>query len=273
MKLNHQLVLGGLLLAVYGLLFLPDDPFLYLVDEDGVIENITALFFLLAAGGFFLLFVNKKYFFAPKMRKYYYSIGSRYGFLLLGLLFFFGFGEEISWGQRIFGFSTPESLTDKNAQGEFNLHNIGIFHPSNMEGKQKSAIERLFTMKQIFVYFFVTYLLIIPFVDRNIKKVHRFFQRIFLPVPKMWLGTLFLANYAIYLVIKFLLTSDYSMERSHGITEIEEMIFAIILLFLPFNWLRLSKDKISRDENNDAQRQSSQRGQRAAAPGVAERVK
>jgi len=46
--------------------------------------------------------------------------------LALGLclvLFLVGM-EEISWGQRIFGFATPESLAEMNWQSEFNLHNV-----------------------------------------------------------------------------------------------------------------------------------------------------
>ncbi len=34
-------------------------------------------------------------------------------------------GEEISWGQRIFGWMTPGALDDINNQGETNIHNIG----------------------------------------------------------------------------------------------------------------------------------------------------
>lgn len=34
-------------------------------------------------------------------------------------------GEEISWGQRIFGWMTPGALEDINKQGETNIHNIG----------------------------------------------------------------------------------------------------------------------------------------------------
>lgn len=33
-------------------------------------------------------------------------------------------GEEISWGQRLFGFPTPAQLQEINYQGEANLHNI-----------------------------------------------------------------------------------------------------------------------------------------------------
>jgi hypothetical protein len=32
--------------------------------------------------------------------------------------------EEISWGQRLFGFSTPEKLAEMNWQSEFNFHNV-----------------------------------------------------------------------------------------------------------------------------------------------------
>lgn len=33
-------------------------------------------------------------------------------------------GEEISWGQRLFGFPTPAELEEINYQGEVNLHNV-----------------------------------------------------------------------------------------------------------------------------------------------------
>jgi len=44
--------------------------------------------------------------------------------LLLALAAFFVAGEEISWGQRIFGWGTPEALDAINHQGETNVHNI-----------------------------------------------------------------------------------------------------------------------------------------------------
>jgi hypothetical protein len=34
-------------------------------------------------------------------------------------------GEEISWGQRILGWATPNDLAQLNVQGETNVHNIG----------------------------------------------------------------------------------------------------------------------------------------------------
>jgi hypothetical protein len=36
--------------------------------------------------------------------------------------------EEISWGQRIFGFATPEAVKNINSQKELNIHNISNRH-------------------------------------------------------------------------------------------------------------------------------------------------
>ena len=33
-------------------------------------------------------------------------------------------GEEISWGQRIFNYGTPDTIEQVNVQREFNLHNL-----------------------------------------------------------------------------------------------------------------------------------------------------
>lgn len=49
-------------------------------------------------------------------------IAALYGFVLIGL--FFMIGEELSWGQRIFGWETSETLREINKQEETNLHNI-----------------------------------------------------------------------------------------------------------------------------------------------------
>jgi hypothetical protein len=35
-------------------------------------------------------------------------------------------GEEVSWGQNVFGFAPPESVRAANAQEEFNLHNLNL---------------------------------------------------------------------------------------------------------------------------------------------------
>ena len=54
------------------------------------------------------------------------SIDSRI-WLFLSALSFFIAAEEISWGERITGF-TLNSLTEISIQGETNLHNLPFFH-------------------------------------------------------------------------------------------------------------------------------------------------
>ena len=45
-------------------------------------------------------------------------------FLGIGLFYLVCAGEEISWGQRVFGWETPEGIAAINEQGETNLHNL-----------------------------------------------------------------------------------------------------------------------------------------------------
>jgi len=45
-------------------------------------------------------------------------------YLILAGAIIFMIGEEISWGQRIFGWTTPETYAEINKQHETNLHNI-----------------------------------------------------------------------------------------------------------------------------------------------------
>lgn len=45
-------------------------------------------------------------------------------YLVLAVAMVFIIGEEISWGQRLLDFGTPEALEEANRQGEANLHNI-----------------------------------------------------------------------------------------------------------------------------------------------------
>ena len=80
--------------------------------EDCWVENLTAVWFLLAG---ILLFVTAR---AER------SFLRRCVYILGGMAMVFAAGEEISWGQRIFEFTTPDFLMSLNAQQEFNVHNI-----------------------------------------------------------------------------------------------------------------------------------------------------
>ena len=62
-----------------------------------------------------------------------HGLGYRYLFwlqLLLAGVFLLGAMEEISWGQRLFSWGTPELLKEANEQGETTLHNLGGGNPA-----------------------------------------------------------------------------------------------------------------------------------------------
>lgn len=89
-----------------------------LAYEDNLVESLTSVFLFLSSLCFLraLLKVKKE---NTPYRKWLMLL-----FSIFSILFFWGAGEEISWGQRIFNIPTPEYLALVNDQKELNLHNI-----------------------------------------------------------------------------------------------------------------------------------------------------
>ncbi len=107
--------LNLILLSV--LLVFDVDAYRALTREDALVENSTAFLFFLTA--LLLLAI------AARGR----GVPGRWLYLLGAFAFVFAAGEEISWGQRIFGFETPNYLRDINVKNEFTLHNIEGVRP------------------------------------------------------------------------------------------------------------------------------------------------
>jgi len=89
---------------------LTGDAVKLLAREDGLIEQLTALGFLVAS-----LFALQHSRHLRGMR--------RVTCVVYGVGLFVCFGEELSWGQRIFGIDSG-ALADLNVQGELNIHNL-----------------------------------------------------------------------------------------------------------------------------------------------------
>ena len=88
----------------------------FLMREDSVVEDITFLSLLIASGLGAGLAVRVRRQGEPRL------VWGFFALLSLGL--FFVAMEEVSWGQWIFFFKTPESFEHLNRQGETNLHNL-----------------------------------------------------------------------------------------------------------------------------------------------------
>jgi hypothetical protein len=112
--------LVGVLLTISMWIIQPENPlFAPIYLEDGVMENLSAAAFVAAA-----LFTGVA---AYRVKKDLTGKYPRWLWVVLALAavgFFVIGGEEISWGQRIFGWSTPEVFKDTNVQDETNLHNV-----------------------------------------------------------------------------------------------------------------------------------------------------
>ena len=88
----------------------------YISEEDGLLESATAVVLLVCAA---LLVSGIRRAGAIDRR-----LGV--GVTALAIVCFLLLMEEISWGQRILGFETPDEIDQINAQQETNLHNMFV---------------------------------------------------------------------------------------------------------------------------------------------------
>ena len=97
-------------------------------ERRGILETAQ---FVLALIGFF---VALRILLLPGLRRrplYYVWV------LLAALACFYIAGEEASWGQHYFGWSTPETWAEVNDQGETNLHNTSAW----LDQKPRTLLE------------------------------------------------------------------------------------------------------------------------------------
>lgn len=224
------------------ILLLPLETYVVLTDEDKLVEGLGALCFLLASALFFINFIKSKDFPNPWWRKW------SWGFFFLGFLFFMAFGEEISWGQRILGWETPEAIEKINMQDEFTLHNLKWFQP----GEHRGGIGKFFTAKWIFTYFGFIYFFITPILYSKVKFAQNLFNKFRLPIPPLWIGILFLLNIPISKSIELFMisrpgvTDAMAYEMTHSVAELMEFIWAVIILLLAyFFWKETKQSSIS----------------------------
>jgi hypothetical protein len=113
----------AIVVSLYLALLLDDSAATWLIREEHPVELLGALSLLASSIACLVLWGRTRGDVRwPKLR--------RLSLLALGALFFFGFGEELSWGERILGFAPPESLSEANRQDEATVHNLDLFSGS-----------------------------------------------------------------------------------------------------------------------------------------------
>ncbi len=90
--------------------------FIDLFAEDGWAESMSFVAWVLAGGLWLRLAWLRP---AP----------GRLTLIAVGVLALLVAGEEISWGQRLFGWSSPDYFLRENRQAETNLHNLVVISP------------------------------------------------------------------------------------------------------------------------------------------------
>ncbi|MFD0860361.1 hypothetical protein [Roseovarius aquimarinus] len=194
------LVVLTLALTVILALVAPDYFTLSFAKEDGPVEWSTALFLLVAS---------------VVMATHAVSLwrqGRRGAALLTafyGLLFFMAAGEEISWGQRIFGWESSEFFLENNKQDETNLHNlmVGDVHLT------KSLFGPVLTIC------ILLYLVGLPLLYPKGGRIAALADRFAVPVP--WL------KHAAIALVASVIIAVLDVDRKW---EVYELIFSLVIV-------------------------------------------
>ncbi len=183
--------------------------------EDGIIEYATAFALLCISLLCFYRLIT-----VGKAKPLLWKISV----FVFTVIFIFGAGEEISWGQRIFNIESSDFFLENNAQSETNLHNLVV------GGKKLNKI----IFSQLLTLVLVLYLLVIPLLYRRKNWVKNLMNTFAVPMVK-WHHTL------AFLLVTLLVVINPSDRK----WELYEFAFGIIffLIFLyPLNKFIFKKE-------------------------------
>ena len=154
-------------------------------------------------------------------------------------------GEEISWGQRIFGFATPEGLAAVNYQREFNFHNLDFVREHLTDSSTSVLKANLFSLVMMIIGVALPMAALTP-IGRNLM------QRFAFPVVPAAYMVIFIGG---LLYAKFLRTSAAepvcAMEVREWIWSMGYFMFALHGLFRPHDLYRLPRGEFRTSEEPD----------------------
>lgn len=209
-----------LVYAVIVFLLSPEEAFEF-IREDGIVENTQIFCYLVSALIFIYLFVKSR---SDSIKSYVITI-RKWSYLLLGVFSLLILGEEISWGERIFDFRTPEKIHEA---GGISLHN-------------REYLFYLFgipiTAARIFFPLVLLYFAILPIFKAVSIQTRTLLEKTGLPTVSILIASLVLVNFIVWqIVYRFL----HMPERWDGLPdyaffqtaeEVYESNFAFLLLW------------------------------------------
>lgn len=190
-----------------------------LCAEDQLVENLGALLFFAAAALFGAA--------AAVVRRTERRVNGRSRTILPGVILSLGLLwialEEISYGQRLLGFRTPEVVAALNTQREFNAHNLRLW-------SGEDGFAAWYNVQRLFSLFWLGYCTIFSFAYRYSRWPERLCRLMYVPIPWMALGAIFLLNYAMAKV-----TAQWLVPSLVGpVTELKETNYALLFAWFAF---------------------------------------
>lgn len=190
-----------------------------LYPEDHYFENVGAISLFAAAA--ISLFVYMR---ALKTREITRIHRSKlFVYSTLAILYFFGAGEELSWGQRIFHIQVSPGSAQQNPRQELNIHDLAIVEKSPY-----------LNADNIFTVFWMGFAVAIPFVSLIWKRFKRFAE-MSTPIVSGGMGVLFLINHLLARVIGQIFVSLYHYQTipfAQALQEVKESNYELLFVFL-----------------------------------------
>lgn len=172
--------------------------------EDGIVEYATAILLFLAS----LVLIGH----ARRV-----SGRVRWLLAIYALAFFFAAGEEVSWGQRIFGIESTEFFTENNYQGETNLHNLVVGDIHLAEEVFGNALTLIL----------LSYLVVLPLLFPFQRWVRSFCEALAVPVPPR--------HIAVLAVLWSVFIAAIPLSRNWEVYEFAFSVFAVLIFLNPVN--------------------------------------
>ncbi len=209
-KLAYPLIALYVLLGAVVALISPETFTKVLAREDGIFEWLTVL----ALSMSFVMCVHRVVVLRKDKNAAFIGV-----WCFLAVVCFFGAGEEISWGQRIFNVESSEWFKQNNAQSETNLHNLVV------EGKKVNKI--IFSM--VLGLALITYLFVFTALYRKSEKFKNLCDYMGVPIAH-WHQVLVwvLVALVVEVVIKH-------VSRSSELFESAVAFVFFINIYVPFN--------------------------------------
>jgi hypothetical protein len=176
--------------------------------ESGPVENLSALGYLIGAIAALLAALRQR-----GLARWYLVLWAVFCVLCLG--------EETSWFQHYIGYHTPDAVATNNAQGEFNIHNLNVFHGGHLTSASNHSFAIFLKVQILFQIGFTIFFLIVPLLVR-LGPLKRLFANLGVYVPSLKFVPFVWAPILVSVVFNLLSTGA----TKDSLAEVREMMYA-----------------------------------------------